>query len=217
MKIEQLLLLEMKLANIIKDDDSMEWRTPDNQFIFYITRYNSTKINNPNLNISYNDSRYIVELIVKDIVGVEINRVYFSELDTIRLLDSMNMFMFEFECQLYSDMSVYLDPNNGRLETNIIHLLRDNIISYSDNPYFVNEMRGINRDIRFELRKYCPTQETIIPILTFYVSNEELTDFMFIIYFSILIDIEIPLEYISSIESVVQNLVDYGYINDGDY
>ena len=218
MKIEQLLLLEMKLANIIKDDDNMDWTSPDNQFMFTIKRYDTTfGIDNPNLIISNEDSRYLIELSIKDIVGVEIIKIYFSELDTIRILDSMNTFLFDFECQTYSDISIYLDPNNGRLETNIIYLLRDDINPYYNNPYFVNEMRGINRDIRFELRKYCPTQESIIPILTFYASNEELTDFMFIMYFCILIDLDVPPEYISSIESIVQNLVDYGYINGGDY
>lgn len=210
-KITRLILLEMKLSNIIKDDDNMEWRSPDKQFIFEIKRYDSM--------FSMDGSRYRIELIIKDILGVIITQISFSELDAIRILDSINVFLYDMDNQTLSDMSIYIDPNNGRLETNILYMIRDDILrsEFYNNPYYVNEMTGTYRDVKFELRKYSPYQETIIPILTFYISNEELNDFMFAIYFTCLIDIEIPTEYISSMEYIVQNLVDYGYLNGGDY
>lgn len=210
-KITRLILLEMKLSNIIKDDDNMEWRSPDKQFIFEIKRYDSM--------FSMDGSRYRIELIIKDILGVIITQISFSELDAIRILDSINVFLYDMDNQTLSDMSIYIDPNNGRLETNILYMIRDDILrsEFYNNPYYVNEMTGTYRDVKFELRKYSPYQETIIPILTFYISNEELNDFVFAIYFTCLIDIEIPAEYISSMEYIVQNLVDYGYLNGGDY
>lgn len=210
-KITRLILLEMKLLNIIKDDDNMEWCSPDKQFIFEIKRYDSM--------FSMDGSRYRIELIIKDILGVIITQISFSELDAIRILDSINVFLYDMDNQTLSDMSIYIDPNNGRLETNILYMIRDDILrsEFYNNPYYVNEMTGTYRDVKFELRKYSPYQETIIPILTFYISNEELNDFMFAIYFTCLIDIEIPTEYISSMEYIVQNLVDYGYLNGGDY
>lgn len=210
-KITRLILLEMKLSNIIKDDDNMEWRSPDKQFIFEIKRYDSM--------FSIDGSRYRIELIIKDILGVIITQISFSELDAIRILDSINVFLYDMDNQTLSDMAIYIDPNNGRLETNILYMIRDDILrsEFYNNPYYVNEMTGTYRDVKFELRKYSPYQETIIPILTFYISNEELNDFMFAIYFTCLIDIEIPTEYISSMEYIVQNLVDYGYLNGGDY
>ena len=76
MKIEQLLLLEMKLANIIKDDDNMDWTSPDNQFMFTIKRYDTTfGIDNPfvlNMNVLTLTFAFALHINIASIIGMAI-------------------------------------------------------------------------------------------------------------------------------------------------
>lgn len=210
--LDYLILSQMKVANIIKDGDEMDWKSPFNQYNFHIERQDN-QLWYPNGN-EY--SKFLISIKISDMLGIPVTELKFSEIDACRILDSMNSFIHDFEHQCYSDMYIYLSTKNPTLSYNMIYLQRlpayfpdddDQNQNYVNYDYNHNDIR----DVLFQIKQYNPVHGNIIDLLSIQISDEELSDLMFGIFFCSLIDIEIPTGQESVVENVVQNLMEIGY------
>lgn len=196
MTVEQHLMIEMKIMGLIRGDEEMEWISPNREFKFIINRYENRLWNNEQ------NGHYVITIDTANIIGVLITQIKFSEIDAIRILDSINNFLYDMDGGYGESMTIYMEtPNNLRMENKIIYLER--IIVDEEKEYKEN---NIIRNIKFQILQYSSFHETLIPIITILVGTEELEDFAFKIFFYSLIDIDIPIQYDQQLENFVQNM-----------
>ena len=97
MNINQLLLLEMKIANILKDGDNMEWYSPNREYVFEVNRYQNTLFNSVD-----DGSNYIIDIKIKNMIGVIISNIRVSEIDIIKTIDCFQQFLYDMDHQTLS-------------------------------------------------------------------------------------------------------------------
>ena len=196
MTTQQHLLVEMKIAGIIKGDEEMEWISPNKEFKFLINRYENRLWNNEQ------DGHYIITIDIINMIGVHIIQIKFSEIDAVRILDAINTFLYDWDGGVGESMSIYIDPSNLRLEHEIIYLERLRTNDMNDEYIETHTIR----DISFQIRQYSSFHQTLITILNLTLGTEELEELAFDIFFYSLIDIDIPTQYDQQLENFVQNL-----------
>ena len=183
--------------NLNGGSKDMEWYSPNREFKFVINRYENNLWNNDT------DGHFVITVDIFNNIGILITQLKFSEIDAIRILDAINNFQYEMECQTGSSMYIYINANNLRLDNKIIFLERLNVCPPDDyemiDKYYF-------RDISFKINQYSPFHQTIITIINIVLSQEELENLAFKLFFYTLIDIELPEKYNIELENLVQDL-----------
>ena len=211
--LTKLILSEMKFMNVIKDGDRMEWFSPFKQYKFEIHR-SDNQLWYPE---QYEFSKYIISMKISDMLGVPITEIVFNEIDACRILDSMDSFITDFEHQTYSDMYIYASTKNPTLNTHAIYLQRLNCYFPDDDESNKNAtnwdpVHNDIRDVLLQIKQFNPIQQTMIDVISIQISDEELYDLMYAIYFTSLIDItDLPAVQELGLENVITNLVNQGY------
>lgn len=193
-------MTNMKIMNLIKDSDEMQWFTPYKDFIFNISRRE-----NQLWSCLDGQGKYIIDIDIKNNIGINIMKISFSEIDAIRILDSMSQFL-TFGGGFGESMTIYINPNNTRLESPVFEFYR---VILPDNQLV--EEGGSNRDIRFKINQYSMVYRTDINLFTTFINEDELNELIFDIFFVGLIDIEFEqVELNHELDNILSNLYNNG-------
>lgn len=211
MKAEDLLLFQMKCQNLIKDDDYMEWKSPDNSYLFCIQRMDNQ--------FTYSTmSRYISEVSIKDAVTrIDIIKFHMSEMDVVALVNEFANFIYYLNGPMessiirvnnFSNMSVYnmiitridLADVEGEPYTDLI------VDHYPEEWYDIMNMNTIV----FEINEWNRINNSIIPMLKFDMSNSDLSNLIFAFFFTTLIDIDLPEDVNRSLTESFDYLINMG-------
>ena len=182
--------IEDVIYMIKEGDEVMEWLSPwkpGYRFIFsrHENSFTEARVGN----------QFIIEIKVLDTFYNFITVIKMNEMDAIRTIDCIEAFLYEFGHEDYS--SYYIGfPNYNMNECLSIKLERGLHNMDLDNlpPAYIDNANDDIRDINFILGKYSNISETLTPILSFYLSDSELADFAYDLFFVGLIDLEIAEE-----------------------
>lgn len=156
---------------------------------------------------SDNGARYIIEIQFKNNIGIILYTLRFNEIDAIRILDSMDQFQFEFECQTNSSQYIGINPMNTLLNAPYFYfewgcvdeLEYDSILSdnYEDVPC-----------ITFKVREYSSQYQQMRDIISVSISENTFEEISFGIFFTGVIDIvmDLPMSIQNDAENVVNNM-----------
>ena len=174
----------------------MEWKSPwEPRFHFFINRYENTiQSSDPK------DGSYIIEIKVADGYYNHLIDLRLSEIELSILIDSIDFFTYEMtDAREFSNI-IYSFNTNSDMSTPQLVLQRVDALqtfNQSDDteidpnePYY-DEVYDEARDIQFTIQKYNAFYQTIAPVCTFYISNEELCDFAYDLFFVGLIDLDV--------------------------
>lgn len=223
MTAEQNLMVQMKLQNTIKDEDSMEYITPNKEYRIVVNRYDSSTIS------TNGGNRYIVETSVFDMLGTNIVTFKMNENDCLRLLDCLDVFINDIDGSQFNNyIHIALSPEQGSFFTHVFEVTRLPIYDQVENdtlPEYYKDYRSNDyRDIQITFKRFTPVNNIPISLFNFICSEAEYTDFMFTYFFTTLIDIDIP-ESAESIATTIINgslskslgIYDYTKRPDGTY
>ena len=190
------LSLEDFIAVSQEGGDPMEWKSPwEPRFHFFINRYENTiQSSDPK------DGSYIIEIKVADGYYNHLIDLRVSEIELSILIDSIDFFTYEMtDAREFSNI-IYSFNTNSDMSTPQLVLQRIDALqtfNQSDDteidpnePYY-DEVYDEVRDIQFTIQKYNAFYQTIAPVCTFYISNEELCDFAYDLFFVGLIDLDV--------------------------
>lgn len=184
------------------------WSSPNNEYKFVISR-------KPNELWSTNTS-YMVIIEIYDILGINITKIVTTEFGIIELICDLLYFTDPnyFEYQPYSSYTISFDPTPDLSEQCVFVQRINSDISDSDyddiyngntekySPIKFSKKYEEFREIIFEVNKYYMGREATL--VKFNISDTELVLFCFVLFFSVLIDIDIPPKYMSEIEYITQ-------------
>ena len=168
---------ELKNLGIINGDDEMVWKSPSQDLYFEVIReYSTSKY------VVKEGYQYVCTLNIKNELKITLASIKFTEIDAIRILSGFVDFcnpMWEFG----GTNIVYIDinPNNTTMEKYTIVL--------EEIP--LGELPGV----LFKINKYHPYYQSIATVCTMVLTFEQLNDLAFHLFFALLIDIEVPVEY----------------------
>lgn len=184
-------MVNEEIRGIIDGDKNMTWISPDKRFKFVLDRTENSMINYENPD----SGKFIVIINIFDnFTGVFIMTLRFSELDTIRILESIVDF-YENYYQTYDSYYIYINPKNTFMENNIIYL--ENIHEVINSP----TGQEINYDVLFKIQTHQYGQ-TIFDKIVMKLSYDDLYDLTFHLFFNAIIDIDIDDKYIDKIEYI---------------
>lgn len=184
-------MINEEIRGIIDGDKNMTWISPDKRFKFALDRTENSMINYENPD----SGKFIVIINIFDnFTGVFIMTLRFSELDTIRILESIVDF-YENYYQTYDSYYIYINPKNTFMENNIIYL--ENIHEVINSP----TGQEINHDVLFKIQTHQYGQ-TIFDKIVMKLSYDDLYDLTFHLFFNAIIDIDIDDKYIDQIEYI---------------
>lgn len=172
------VLMNMYLAGIIKDDEDMIWASPYKDIIFHISR-----VENQIAYYRKNWGQYIIIIDIKNNLGTTITQLRFSELDAIRILDCMTQFT-EWQSGSGESMIIQINPNTLQMFNQYIDLFRLPSIDA------VDEEETIFRDIQLKINHYSVQHGLYVPLVTLNISDDELNDLIFKIFFVALLDVQ---------------------------
>lgn len=189
------LSLEDFIAVSQEGGDQMEWKSPwEPRFHFFINRYENTiQSSDPK------DGSYIIEIKVADGFYNHLIDLRLSEIELFILIDSIDFFTYEMtDARDFSNI-IYSFNTNSDMSTPQLVLQRiDEIQAFNGDPDdidpnepYYDEIHDNARDIQFTIQKYNAFYQTIAPVCTFYVSDEELCDFAYDLFFVGLIDLDL--------------------------
>jgi hypothetical protein len=200
-------LINMRIANIIKDEDEMKYIFPARDVYLDIKREDS------NIPVP-NGANYIITIGVYGIYGNKMFDIKTDEINMARIVDCINY--FNSELGGYGDsMDIEISPSDStNFEFIYLSLTRLPGISQSEklysngqeqyNPYVQDTMDIF--DIKFEIKKYSKLYETLNVMYTTTLNTSSLDDLSYSLFFVSLIDLD-PAYYSNSIE------YDYMYDN----
>ena len=212
--LTKLLLSEMKFLNVIKDGNIMEWYSPFKQYKFEIQR-SDNQLWYPENN---EFSKYLISIKISDMLGVPITEIIFNEIDACRILDSMDAFINDMDHQTFSNMYIYTSVKNPTLSSHAFFLERLNAYFPDDDDENKTPQNWdlINQDVRdvlLQVKQYNPVHQIMLDMVSIQLSDEELYNLMYAIYFVALIDIyDLPEVQELGLENVLTNLMHMGYI-----
>ena len=185
MREKDIINNELKSLGIINGEDEMVWKSPDNSLYFEVSRENSSVKTS-----SDGGYLYICTISIKNNLKMPISDIKFTELDCIRILEGFVDFVYPE--WYYNDNTVYININpNSVLDTYTIEL--------SEIP--IGDIKGV----LFKITKYNTIYQQVVPIVTIPMRFDQLQNLAFHLFFSLLIDIEVPIEY----EEVIYKIEDY--------
>ena len=172
--------------------EEMNWLSPWKPgYIFHISR----RDNNVDSE-EYSDSYYIIEILILDSFYTKISIISLTESGCMNLLEDIDYFIsdksdtanitFPFLQRIDGTMPFL---NLSRINPDVLGntMLLDN--NNPNDPYYDNKNQEI-RNIKFSITLYSPQYQFMTRVLTIYLSESELCDFAYMIFFVGLIDIE---------------------------
>lgn len=135
---------------------------------------------------------------MKTNLGTTITQIRFSEIDAIRILDSMTAFT-EWDGGSGESMIIYINPSTMQLFTQIFDLQRINLSEYPDDT--------IIRDIKFNINHYSKMHGLMVPLSTIMLCDEELNDLIFKIFFVALLDVQMDPDNELFIEQLAERII----------
>lgn len=214
-KAKSMLITELKGLGIIDGDESMIWKSPDNDFTFKINRVEIGDFSPYNTN-----PRYMNTIEVLNDIGIKILELRFSEIDAVRILDNFQ----EFVSGDYSNVgdSIIIPISTTNTTLNSYSILLENIFDFEDrsmradnyDPYevydnLVNDQfeNGCNkynmrqedrfsyREILLKIQQYNPIENKIVNRVSMRLSMDDIESFAYALFFISIIDIEFTDEY----------------------
>jgi len=188
--VEQNILYNLNLENLIKDGDNMVFKTPFNNYIFSINRYDSS-ISSTNYG-----NRYIIETEIYNNLGTMITKVRMNEMEVLCLLDNMNVFLNNYD---YSKAYNTLVSSYGIGQT--ILTFYSFKMTRMNASFKLNEMTNIPadmndtvnneiREISIEIIENSQLNKCSKVMANFLLSDYEFSDLMYAYFFVSLIDID---------------------------
>ena len=172
--------------------EPMEWDSPIKPgYRFLITRYENNV-----MELNQSEAQYTIKIAIYDTFYNHIITLCCSEIDIAAMMDMVETFIYEFDHESNTSVSIpfQIDMHGNYPE---IYLLRDyeHIIdprSSKTLPGYMDERNQLPRDIRFTIRIFNPLTHVMAApeIITFYLSDEELCELMYDLYFVALIDLD---------------------------
>lgn len=198
---------------------NMHWTTPNKEYTFYINR-TENRLHFSTTTESAYPFNYIVEITVCDSIGNCISKMKSTEIGVITILDSLLNFsdedMMHFEP--YSSYTIQLDPSSAMIMPTICVLRDGNIYGkieetvpddqFPVNHYLFNDDLDEFREIVFSIDHFDMTSRRTVTVVRFNLCDYELEEFCFILFFGVLIDIDVPPKYMSDIEYIASRLLD---------
>ena len=208
-RISNSLLLNLK--NVIKDDDNMVWYSPNKMYKFDIQRYDG-KGNFTNTNECGN---YIIEIKIYNNIGVEMYKIRMNELDLVRVVDNMSFYQYETGFESYASIVIGLNPmNNCSQFMNEPRIKLTRVVEDMIPPEFYgvifDKKMDEYRDNHLLIYDYNYYTKTETPILSIYISDTELDELTYDLYFVGLIDIPLPNDSIATLENMLTRMYGYG-------
>lgn len=181
------------ISNSQKGGKSLEWKSPWNpKYHFFINRYDS------NVQGNSTNGHYTIEIKVADGYYNHLIDLRLSEIELFILIDTIDFFVYEMaDAREFSNI-IYSFNTNSDMSTPQLVLQRVDVLQEFEDPDdidlnepYYDEMYDECRDIQFTIQKYNAFYQTIAPVCTFYISNEELCDFTYDLFFVGLIDLDL--------------------------
>lgn len=181
--VNEIVRAEMKNLGIINGDDEMIWKSPDKSLYFEVIREDS--YSNCPIEGGY---RYICTINCKNMLNVPMFSLNFTEIDAVRILYEIAYFCSYDNWMANEKRYIYINPSSTVMENYIIEL--ENIKVYEfDN-------------VLFKINKYNPINEMVVNVVTMTLTYEQLCDLCFHIFFALLIDIDLPIQYEPQMEEI---------------
>lgn len=186
------ILLNMKMMNIIKDDDNME----------YISNYNGIKIEMSRNDSNYtNNSKYIIFFKVFNLYGTLLTELRFDEFKALEILNLFGIQFIDEYCYNNGITTGYNDNINSFNDMTIknIHIEALNI-----------QLRGITnidenncyRNILFQINQLSVLDNSCCNMVVMMLSLQELSDLLYNLYYVSLLDINIDPIYDEEIDNI---------------
>lgn len=205
---DQILNLRMLGGDLVETEDgsSIVWYSPNREYKFIINR----KMNE----LWISKTSYMITIDIYDNLNIYITRLITTEYGIIELIYDLLSFTDPevYEFQPYSSIRIVFDPLSD-LSDQSIYIERDGIVDddgnpfMTNNPYFSEDYDEL-REILFKVEKSNSINNISSIVVTFNISDTELVLFAFVLFFAILIDIDIPPRYMSEIEYITQRFVE---------
>ena len=188
---ERVLMMNLKLMNIIKDDDNMIWTSPYRDIIFEINRMENT------MSEYFQEywGKYIISITVKNNLGTTITEIRFSEIDAVRILDAMTFFLTEGSYGYGDSMLIELNTSNSNLNYPYFNF---EVVNYTPDSYIEDDMLE-ERNIKFDVKINSPFYRKNQVLCTIFMNHNELNELIFDIYLISLSNSSIPEEKINEI------------------
>lgn len=195
----------------------MKWVSPDRNYTFLIKRV-------PNNLWGGNESEYIINIDILNNVGVRLYTLRTTEVGMITVISSLleftDYYMGE-EFGMYNSHTITFDPAPDNTSSTLIvsrediygKVMENTSTAFEPCPYreetnkpyssfYFNELYDEYREILLRIDNYNPFQETLVPVVATYLSDMELEELSFILFFETLIDIDVPPRYMSDMEYI---------------
>ena len=192
--VYEIMRAEMKSLGIINGDDEMIWKSPDKSLYFEVIREDS----NSNLP-SEGGYRYICTINCKNMLNVPMFSLNFTEIDAVRILYEISYFCSYENWMANEKRYIYINPSNTVMEQYIIELENIKVFDF-DN-------------VLFKINKYNPMNKMIANVVTMTLNYDQLVDFCFHIFFALLIDIDLPVQYELQMEDIEDFINSDKYLN----
>lgn len=189
---------DLKLASQ-SGGEPMEWDSPDKPgYRFLITRHENSI---PNMNQT--EAEFTIKIAIYDTFYNYITTISCSEIDIAAMMDSVEVFIYEFDHEPDSSMSTLFQvDSHGMLPELLLYRDYDNVVDENTGDWklgYYDEKNELPRDIKFSILFHNVLHPSLNDhnwrcdpeLVTFYLSDEELCDFMYDLFFVGLIDLDI--------------------------
>lgn len=183
--VDEIMKNELKGLGIINGDDEMIWKSPDKSLYFEVIREDANYSRE-----EFKGYRYICTINVKNNLSVPICRISFSELDAIRILHSIAEFC---SSDYILDDTIFIPMG-----------IMNGLDSYTLSLENITPPGELDTVI-LRIEKYNPIYQCMANVVTLHLTYEQLNDLSFHLFFSLLIDIDVPIE----VEPLMHDIEDY--------
>ena len=207
--IQNAVLMNMRMMNMINGETDMEWITSNGEYKFIFKRFNNKLWNDES-----GESNYIITLEVYNMSGVILNGVgtlidafRFNELDALRILDCLSTFGENLNGGAGVGDSFTITINSSVAVNCLVPYIFIQVLQFEDSLMINDELH----DILFQIKQFNNNtlidQNRDLTRISTLISMSDLEQLCFTLYFSCLIDIDLPLQYAQSMEHLTSMFI----------
>lgn len=198
------------LRNIIKDSDNMEWYAPNKMYKFEMQRYDC----NSNIITTNSNSNYIIEIRIKNNIGIEMYKIRMNEIDMVGVVDQISFYEYELQ-ENFANILIRLNPCNNYNQIGTETRMRiqrepEYMIPPEIQPVIFDKNTDEYRNNHVQIFDYNYKTGIETDILNIWISDTELDDLTFDLYFVGLMDVPLPDESIITLENMFTRMYGYG-------
>lgn len=176
-------LLSSGIVNM--EDTRLRYISPNHEYHF-ITSRSYNELWTTDMESNEDIGQYVIDLIVENSYHINILHTRFNEIVAIRIIDIITSFLEdEYKNHKYQQ-SIMINLNS--IDTSLSYLKLE---LYCDNHIYGYDNRNNVRDIVFKFHSYDYTSQQMKQLLVIYLSEKELKDLNYIVFFGQLIDLEL--------------------------